>query len=177
MSELLQVASALMRASRETEVRVLATVVRRERRVHAQHGCPISLRQLVPLSGTAELGCRPRASSRAPFINSRQHSSSRAPFYEKWTRRRTQPSTYHSSKRRMGPGFDEYYTIDKGLAGGRPNVPPPYVAMCHLLVRSRVGGVLAVFVWTALLEEVNMTARLMARDHPPWHGFRAPQSA
>jgi uncharacterized protein (TIGR02118 family) len=25
-----------------------------------------------------------------------------------------------------------YYTVDKGLAGGAPGAPAPYVAMCHL---------------------------------------------
>jgi uncharacterized protein (TIGR02118 family) len=38
-------------------------------------------------------------------------------------------------KRRMGRAL-KYHTIDKGLAGGRPNVPPPYVVMCHLLCES-----------------------------------------
>ena len=35
-------------------------------------------------------------------------------------------------KRRMGAAL-RYYTIDKGLAGGMPNVPATYVAECHLL--------------------------------------------
>jgi uncharacterized protein (TIGR02118 family) len=35
----------------------------------------------------------------------------------------------------MGPGL-KYYTIDKGLAGGKPDVPPPYVAACQLLCDS-----------------------------------------
>jgi len=30
----------------------------------------------------------------------------------------------------------KYYTIDKGLASGAPDVPPAYVAMCHLLCDS-----------------------------------------
>ncbi|NRF71784.1 EthD family reductase [Aquincola sp. S2] len=34
-------------------------------------------------------------------------------------------------KARMGEACKRY-TIDKGLAGGRPGAPPPYVAMCHL---------------------------------------------
>ena len=38
-------------------------------------------------------------------------------------------------KSRMGPGL-KYYTIDRGLAGGKPDVPPPYVAACHLLCDS-----------------------------------------
>ena len=38
-------------------------------------------------------------------------------------------------KSRMGPGL-KYYTIDKGLAGGRPDVPPSYIAACHLLCDS-----------------------------------------
>lgn len=29
-----------------------------------------------------------------------------------------------------------YYTIDKGLAGGTPEMPAPYVAMCHVFCES-----------------------------------------
>lgn len=32
---------------------------------------------------------------------------------------------------RMGAALRRY-TIDKGLAGGAPDTPPPYIAMCHL---------------------------------------------
>ena len=38
-------------------------------------------------------------------------------------------------KSRMGAGL-KYYTIDKGLAGGTPDAPAPYVAACHLLCDS-----------------------------------------
>ena len=38
-------------------------------------------------------------------------------------------------KSRMGAGL-RYYTIDKGLAGGTADVPPPCVAACHLLCDS-----------------------------------------
>jgi len=38
-------------------------------------------------------------------------------------------------KSRMGAGL-RYYTIDKGLAGGAPDAPPPFVGMCHLLCDS-----------------------------------------
>ena len=30
----------------------------------------------------------------------------------------------------------KYYTIDKGLAGGAPDAPAAYIAMCHLLCDS-----------------------------------------
>ena len=36
---------------------------------------------------------------------------------------------------RLGPAC-KYYTVDKGLAGGAPNEPAPYVAMCHLFFDS-----------------------------------------
>jgi len=29
-----------------------------------------------------------------------------------------------------------YYTVDKGLAGGTPGAPAPYVAMCHIFCDS-----------------------------------------
>jgi len=29
-----------------------------------------------------------------------------------------------------------YYTVDKGLAGGEPGSPAPYVAMCHIFCDS-----------------------------------------
>jgi uncharacterized protein (TIGR02118 family) len=29
-----------------------------------------------------------------------------------------------------------YYTVDKGLAGGSPDAPPTYVAMCHIFCDS-----------------------------------------
>lgn len=29
-----------------------------------------------------------------------------------------------------------YYTIDKGLVGGTPEMPAPYVAMCHVFCES-----------------------------------------
>ena len=35
-------------------------------------------------------------------------------------------------KRRMGEAL-QYYTIDKGLAGGTPDAPATYVAACHLM--------------------------------------------
>ncbi len=38
-------------------------------------------------------------------------------------------------KSRMGAGL-KYYTIDKGLSGGKPGTPAPYVAACHLLCDS-----------------------------------------
>lgn len=38
-------------------------------------------------------------------------------------------------KKRMGVGL-QYYSIDKGLAGGAPNAPATYVASCHLLCDS-----------------------------------------
>ena len=38
-------------------------------------------------------------------------------------------------KSRMDVGL-KYYTIDKGLSGGTDEVPPAYVAMCHLLCDS-----------------------------------------
>ena len=38
-------------------------------------------------------------------------------------------------KRRMGATL-KYYTVDKGLTGGAPDAPPPYVGMCHLLCDS-----------------------------------------
>ena len=38
-------------------------------------------------------------------------------------------------KRRMGAAL-KYYTIDKGLAGGKPGTPAPYVAACHLMCDS-----------------------------------------
>ena len=38
-------------------------------------------------------------------------------------------------KSRMGAGLT-YYTIDKGLTGRSPEVPAPYVGMCHLLCDS-----------------------------------------
>ncbi len=38
-------------------------------------------------------------------------------------------------KTRMGDSCLSY-TIDKGLAGGAPGVPAPYVAMCHFLCNS-----------------------------------------
>ena len=36
---------------------------------------------------------------------------------------------------RMGPAC-KYYTVDKGLAGGAPNEPATYVAMCHIFCDS-----------------------------------------
>src|SRR5262245_45107305 len=38
-------------------------------------------------------------------------------------------------KSRMGAGL-KYYTIDKGLAVGKPSTPPAFVAMCHLICDS-----------------------------------------
>jgi uncharacterized protein (TIGR02118 family) len=38
-------------------------------------------------------------------------------------------------KSRMGAGL-EYYTIDKGLSGGKPGTPATYVAACHLMCDS-----------------------------------------
>ena len=38
-------------------------------------------------------------------------------------------------KKRMGAAL-RYYTIDKGLSGGAPGTPAPYVAACHLLCDS-----------------------------------------
>jgi uncharacterized protein (TIGR02118 family) len=38
-------------------------------------------------------------------------------------------------KARMG-GQCKYYTIDRGLAGGAPGAPAPYVAMCHIFCDS-----------------------------------------
>ena len=38
-------------------------------------------------------------------------------------------------KARMGEACRSY-TVDKGLSGGTPNVPPAYVAMCHLFCDS-----------------------------------------
>ena len=38
-------------------------------------------------------------------------------------------------KNRMGAGL-KYYTIDKGLSGGAPASPAPFVGMCHLLCDS-----------------------------------------
>ena len=38
-------------------------------------------------------------------------------------------------KSRMGAAL-KYYAIDKGLAGGVPDAPAPYVAACHLLCDS-----------------------------------------
>lgn len=38
-------------------------------------------------------------------------------------------------KSRMGAALN-YYTIDKGLAGGAPGTPPAYVGMCHLVCDS-----------------------------------------
>ena len=38
-------------------------------------------------------------------------------------------------KSRMGAAL-QYYTIDKGRAGGAPDAPAAYVAMCHLLCDS-----------------------------------------
>jgi uncharacterized protein (TIGR02118 family) len=38
-------------------------------------------------------------------------------------------------KERMGANC-KTYTIDKGLAGGAPDVPAPYVAMCHIFCDS-----------------------------------------
>lgn len=38
-------------------------------------------------------------------------------------------------KARMGESC-QYYTIDKGLAGGAPDAPATYVAMCHIFCDS-----------------------------------------
>lgn len=38
-------------------------------------------------------------------------------------------------KERMGDAC-LYYTIEKGLAGGEPDSPPTYVAMCHIFCES-----------------------------------------
>jgi len=38
-------------------------------------------------------------------------------------------------KTRMGDSC-KYYTVDKGLAGGAPGAPAPYVAMCHIFCES-----------------------------------------
>jgi uncharacterized protein (TIGR02118 family) len=38
-------------------------------------------------------------------------------------------------KARMG-GNCIYYTVDKGLAGGAPGAPAPYVGMCHIFCES-----------------------------------------
>ena len=35
-------------------------------------------------------------------------------------------------KQRMGDTC-KYYTVDRGLAGAAPDVPAPYVAMCHII--------------------------------------------
>lgn len=34
-------------------------------------------------------------------------------------------------QQRMGPAC-LFYTVEKGLAGGKPGEPPPYLAMCHI---------------------------------------------
>lgn len=38
-------------------------------------------------------------------------------------------------KARMGDAC-KYYTVDKGLAGGAPDAPATYVAMCHIFCNS-----------------------------------------
>jgi len=38
-------------------------------------------------------------------------------------------------KERMGAGCLSY-TVDRGLAGGAPGAPAPYVAMCHIYCES-----------------------------------------
>ena len=38
-------------------------------------------------------------------------------------------------KARMGESC-KYYTVDKGLAGGAPDAPAPYIAMCHIFCDS-----------------------------------------
>lgn len=38
-------------------------------------------------------------------------------------------------KRLLGDACS-YYAVDKGLAGGAPGAPAPYVAMCHLIAPS-----------------------------------------
>jgi len=38
-------------------------------------------------------------------------------------------------KARMGKSC-KHYTVDKGLAGGAPDAPAPYIAMCHIFCDS-----------------------------------------
>ena len=38
-------------------------------------------------------------------------------------------------KARMGESC-KHYTVDKGLAGGAPDAPAPYIAMCHIFCDS-----------------------------------------
>lgn len=38
-------------------------------------------------------------------------------------------------KQRMGDAC-KHYTVDKGVAGGPPGTPAPYVAMCHIFCDS-----------------------------------------
>lgn len=38
-------------------------------------------------------------------------------------------------KARMGDHCS-HYTVDRGLAGGAPGAPPPFIAMCHLYCAS-----------------------------------------
>jgi uncharacterized protein (TIGR02118 family) len=38
-------------------------------------------------------------------------------------------------KTRMGESC-KYYTVDKGLTGGAPDAPAPYIAMCHIFCDS-----------------------------------------
>jgi uncharacterized protein (TIGR02118 family) len=38
-------------------------------------------------------------------------------------------------KARMGESC-RYYTVDRGLAGGAPGAPAPYIAMCHIFCES-----------------------------------------
>jgi len=38
-------------------------------------------------------------------------------------------------KTRMGENC-KYYTVDKGLTGGTPDAPAPYIAMCHIFCES-----------------------------------------
>jgi uncharacterized protein (TIGR02118 family) len=38
-------------------------------------------------------------------------------------------------KEKMGDKC-EYYTVDKGIAGGAPGTPPTYVGMCHIFCDS-----------------------------------------
>lgn len=33
-------------------------------------------------------------------------------------------------------GACSYYTVDKGISGGEPGSPPPYVGMCHIFSES-----------------------------------------
>lgn len=33
-------------------------------------------------------------------------------------------------------GYCTHYTVDKGVAGGAPGTPAPYIAMCHLFFDS-----------------------------------------